>query len=263
MVNVTVLVEERYRQQAQPTGLVSALLALGASVRVLGDDELPSQLGPTDVVVARGRSEALLEALRQAEAAGYMVLDPAAAVAAVRDKAAMATVLERTGLPLPQTWTGTGPELATALADLAMERIPRGLIAKPVLGDNSRGIYRIGEPNDLATIEGDLVVQEFVPGTGADLKLYAIGSQVWAVRKPSPVTACLLGASELGAVEVTPRLRELALECGAAFGLTMFGVDCVEAGDEVVVIEVNDFPNYTHVPQAGHLLARHVLARAA
>jgi glutathione synthase/RimK-type ligase-like ATP-grasp enzyme len=40
-------------------------------------------------------------------------------------------------------------------------------------------------------------------------------------------------------------------------------VDCVETPAGPVVIEVNDFPNYTGVPGADDALARLVLARGA
>jgi ribosomal protein S6--L-glutamate ligase len=62
-------------------------------------------------------------------------------------------------------------------------------------------------------------------------------------------------------VELTSSLRQLALDCAALFGLELFGVDCVVTGGGPVVIEVNDFPNYTGVPDADEALADHVLAR--
>lgn len=275
VIRVFVLVEERYRQQAQPQGLVRALSASAGQVRVtlIGDAELAlggsrsvaaadaaDLAGSADVVVARGRSEVLLSALWRLEAQGCPVVDPASAVAAVRDKGVMGAMLAEAGVPLPATWVGGGRALANELSGLQGRC---QLIAKPVLGDNGRGIHRLGSPAQLRDLPGDLVVQEFLPGSGADLKLYVIGEQVWATRKASPVTPCTLPAERLGPCAVTPRLREIALTCGQVFGLSLYGVDCVEVDGEVVVVEVNDFPNYTHVPEADELLARHVLGRVA
>jgi hypothetical protein len=45
-------------------------------------------------------------------------------------------------------------------------------------------------------------------------------------------------------------------------GLRFFGVDCLEVGGRLEVLEVNDFPNYSSVPNASELLAEHVLRRA-
>jgi ribosomal protein S6--L-glutamate ligase len=61
---------------------------------------------------------------------------------------------------------------------------------------------------------------------------------------------------------VADSVAELARTCGRLFGLTVFGVDCLETSHGPVVIEVNDFPNFTAVPGADVLLARHVLAAA-
>lgn len=276
VTRVSVLVEERYRQQAQPQGLVRALASVGEGqvrVALIGDAELaltgPRSVGAAevedlagaaDVVVARGRSERILSALWRLEAQGCPVVDPASAVAAVRDKGVMGAMLAQAGVPLPATWVGGGRALANELAGLQGRC---ELIAKPVLGDNGQGIHLLASPEQLRDLPGDLVVQEFLPGSGADLKLYVIGEQVWATRKPSPVTTCTLPAERLGPCPVSPRLRDVALTCGQAFGLSLYGVDCVEVDGEVVVIEVNDFPNYTHVPGADELLARHVLDRVA
>ncbi|WP_347350788.1 hypothetical protein [Intrasporangium sp.] len=277
---VTVLVEERYRDQAQPAGLVDGLRAAGARVRVLGDAELARADGPaghaaalasSDVVVARGRSRAVLDGLRTAESRGVPTIDPAAAVTAVRDKGRMGRRLARAGLPVPRTWVGTGPELAGRLAgELTRVAGPplRGarLIAKPVFGDNATGIRVLETPDTLTGLgPTELVVQELLvtdglDTDGLDLKLYVIGTRVWAVRKPSPVLANR-SRRRPGPVVVTGRLRELALTCGPLFGLTVYGVDCIETAAGPVVIEVNDFPNFTHVSGASRLLARHVLGR--
>ena len=215
---VCVLVEERYRTQLQPAGLVAA------------------------------------------EERGIPTLDPSASIAAVRDKAGMSRIFAEAGLPVPRTWAGTGRQVhGDILADPWPDRADR-LIAKPVFGDNGEGIVVLDTVDDVASLQGDWVVQELVPSRGADLKLYAIGEQVWAARKASPVTPCR--TADLGPVAVSRQWRDLALECGRLFDLSIFGVDCLEVDGELVVIEVNDFPNFTSVPGAGDRLARHVLQGA-
>jgi ribosomal protein S6--L-glutamate ligase len=68
--------------------------------------------------------------------------------------------------------------------------------------------------------------------------------------------------TEATSIEVTDELRELALRCGELFGLELFGVDCLVTATGPVVIEVNEFPNYTGVPDADAALADHVVAAA-
>ncbi|PYO65736.1 MAG: hypothetical protein DMD69_16475 [Gemmatimonadetes bacterium] len=59
-----------------------------------------------------------------------------------------------------------------------------------------------------------------------------------------------------------PGLVDLALRCGRVFGLDIYGVDAIETADGVAVLEVNEFPNFTAVPDAAGEIADFILARA-
>ncbi len=102
---------------------------------------------------------------------------------------------------------------------------------------------------------------------GIDLELYGIGREIRRVRKQSPLTsggACDAAAVSAAArpVPVAQELRALGRRCGELLGFEPFGVDdCVETPAGPVVIEVNDFPNYTGAPQADDWLAAHIAAR--
>jgi ribosomal protein S6--L-glutamate ligase len=147
-----------------------------------------------------------------------------------------------------------------------VEGVPRGaypLILKPAFGDNARGLRVVDSPEQLRTLawpEEPALAQAYLPGDGMDLKLYVIGAHLTAVHKPSPFTACTSASS--GPVPMDGRLNQLARLCGQLFGLTVYGVDCLETDAGPVVVEVNDFPNFTTVPDADQLLARHVVSRA-
>jgi ribosomal protein S6--L-glutamate ligase len=269
-VRVALLVEGRYLMQRQPRGLVEELRRRGCAVTVidpglsaisLADD---SWLTGIDVCVARGRSDAVLSRLLAAERHGVPTINRAAAVAAVVDKAGMAATLAGAGIPTPPTTLGTPAQLAAALVP---DLYP--VVLKPVRGDNCRGLRVCGTRADVARIgaaEEPVLAQPYLANDGTDLKLYGAGDRVWAVRKPSPLRreAPSSWPGTLAAsvrVELTSSLRQLALDCAALFGLELFGVDCVVTGGGPVVIEVNDFPNYTGVPDADEALADHVLAR--
>ncbi len=253
--------ERRYRAQAQPAGLHTALLAAGHEVTVLVTDPVPAgQERPDwsayDVVVARGRGPQLLAQLSAAAEDGVATLNSAAAVASVVDKASMGRALRRAGLPIPRT--RCGPPAVLASADW---RYP--VICKPVRGDNARGIRVVHDRAELAGLdwpEPTAIVQEFLAGDGRDLKLYGIGDQVWAVRRASPLTPDAADVPE--PVTVTPALRAIARRAARAFGLELYGVDCLLTPEGPVVLELNDFPNYTGVPDAGAALADYVTARA-
>jgi ribosomal protein S6--L-glutamate ligase len=256
---IAIAMERRYLAQPQPAGLAVAL-AIAGHAPILLDPETSGGacLREMDLLVVRGRSPALLDLLELAESLEVPVVNRRSAIASVLDKARMARALATAGLPVPATRVGTLRALAdrSSASDFPM-------VVKPVRGDNARDVHVVRTRGELLALrfgEAVALAQPFIPSDGFDLKLYVAGSDVVAVRKPSPIVA------ERGApgqpVRVTPALRDLALRCRLLFGLEIFGVDCVETPDGPVVIEVNDFPNYSGVEDADARLARQVLARA-
>jgi ribosomal protein S6--L-glutamate ligase len=242
--------------------MVSALRARGHDVFLIDPEGIAAEAGDRDwlddldLVVGRGRSLALLCLLAWAESAGTPTINRRAAIAAVHNKAEMAVRLAAAGVPAPKTFLGRQGELAATVPENSYP-----LILKPSFGDNCRGLEIVGRPAELAAVkwpEPLVLAQEFLPTDGNDLKLYVIGDEVWAVRKPSPLTG-RKGPAEL--IALTPALEGLARRCGTLFGLELFGVDCLDGGTGTVVIEVNEFPNYTGVPGADDKLADYVLAR--
>ena len=259
---ILVMSELRYAEQAQPRGLMAAIRKTGVELRehFLVDGGIPdgvlADLSWADAVVARGRSDQVLAALDIAEQLGVAVVDPPGSIRAVRDKALMGAAFMRAEIPIPATFIA---EKEALVDTIPAWRYP--LILKPIFGDNARGLRLVHTPADLAMVdwpESPALVQSYLPGDGMDLKLYGIGTQVWAVSKPSPFTPCRYkGAFPM---PMDGGLERLALSCAALFGLTVFGVDCLPTSTGPVVIEVNDFPNFTAVHEADAALAAHVLA---
>jgi ribosomal protein S6--L-glutamate ligase len=268
---VALLAERRYLPQRQPMALAAELRRRGCDVTLVDSDSTavgltePGWLDGVDVCVARGRSEAVLSQLLAAERHGVPTVNRRAAIAKVHDKAGMAVMLASAGVPTPPTSLGAPPQLA---ASLSPEDYP--VVLKPVRGDNSEGLAVCESPAELASFESDrpVLAQPYLSGDGSDLKLYGVGERVWAVRKPSPLARAGSGrtAHEMprGAppVKLTQELRELALRCSALFSLELYGVDCLVTPAGPVVIEVNEFPNYTGIPEASAVLADYVLAAA-
>lgn len=263
---MALLVEARYLTQRQPAGLAAALQRRGVTAASVDTDRLVQDLadpwpcGPASVVVARGRSESLLRALALAERRGIRTINCAAAIAGVCDKAVMGGALAAAGVPVPATWVGAPGELNGAIP---AESYP--LVLKPVRGDNGRGVRLVVGPLDMRRLgwpEPAALAQRFVAGDGWDLKVYGIGDRLWAVRKPSMLVP---GPQVAEAVQPAPlplRVGALARRCAALFGLDIFGVDLIVSGPDVVVIEVNDFPNFTGVAEADEALADYVLGAA-
>jgi len=282
-LKIGVLAEARYLAQSQPTGLSAKLNELGHVITmidpqkafyVMGDDGWFEGL---DVIVGRGRSWALLALLGWAETRGAMTINRREAIASVHNKAQMSIAFACVGIPIPRTFFGSVGYLA--------RQIPRSsypIILKPIFGDNSRGLLVINSPEEMAGTdwpEPVALAQRHFQTDGYDLKLYGIGDEIWAVRKASPFNAPLCGslssslscppseriddgASKEGLAPITPELTDLGRRCGRLFGLDLFGVDCIETEEGVLVIEINDYPNYTNVPDSNERLADYVVRRA-
>jgi ribosomal protein S6--L-glutamate ligase len=257
---IGIAVEPRYLSQLQPAGLVRALERAGLAPSLIDPDHAPSDaLDGLDILVARGRSAALLALLGRAEAAGIPTVNPRAAICAVVDKAAMARALSGAGVPTPATRVGTREAILEGArpGDFPM-------VVKPVFGDNARGVHVVCSREELARLpwnEPVALAQPFLPSDGDDLKLYVAGAAVWAVKKPSPIGDRTGGPARL--VPATAALEALAHRCGRLFGLELFGVDCIDGPHGPAVIEVNDFPNYTGIDGVDERLATHVLERAS
>jgi ribosomal protein S6--L-glutamate ligase len=256
-IRVGILVERRYRTQRQPAGLIDGLRLRGNEVKVIDPLDVcevgvDGWLAGLDVVVPRGRSLELLSLVACAERRGVPVVNGRRAIAAVHNKLEMSAALIAADIPTPRTFAAPPERLA---AEVPAACYP--LVLKPAFGDNGAGLTIARDAAELLRLdwpEPVAVAQRLVPSDGLDLKLYGVGDAVWAVRKPSPLTP-RTGAREPGPIPLTADLGALGRRCGELFGLGLYGVDCVETEDGPVVIEVNEYPNYTGVDGADASLA--------
>jgi len=268
---VAIIVERRHLENRALRGARSALEAAGCTVPLVVPDshrlfDIPDHPPPWDAVLSRGRDLAGLGMLAAASALGVVAINAPRSIELVRNKVAMHAVLQEHELPLPKTWFATD---VAVFCSLPLDRFP--LVVKPYDGDGSAGLALLTRPEDvdlLPELRGKrslYLAQEFLETDGWDLKLYGIGSRIWAVRKPSPVDfpgpgpALLRSTKGAEPVELDGKLRDIALTCGRACGLELWGVDVALTKDGPYVIEVNDFPTYSAIPEAGALIAQHAL----
>jgi glutathione synthase/RimK-type ligase-like ATP-grasp enzyme len=271
---VAIIVERRHLRDRALVEARSALKSAGCQVPLVVPDanhafDIPSEAPPWDAVLSRGRDLAGLGILAAVSALGVIAINTPESIELVRNKIAMHGVLQEQDLPLPKTWFASD---ASAFRSLPLDSFP--LVVKPYDGDGSAGLALLTGAEDvdlLPELEGKQSVylaQELLQTDGWDLKLYGIGNRVWAVRKPSPVSLAEPGAAGVGIgskrdaelIRIDARLRDIALTCGRACGLELWGVDVAMTPRGPYVIEVNDFPTYSAVPDAGAAIAQHVLA---
>lgn len=199
-----------------------------------------------------------LSILESAEVAGILTINHSQAIRQVRDKAVAISRAHAYGIPVPNTFFVTHPEL---LVQIPYENYP--LVVKPSNGSSCRGIYKISRPSDLANIhiteagECFFLAQQYIENSGFDIKLYVTGRQVFAVAKRSPlhpeveVSKCL--------IPVSNQLRDLALRIGDIFGLDIYGFDVIDTSLGPIVVDINDFPSFGQVPDAVNLVATHII----
>jgi ribosomal protein S6--L-glutamate ligase len=239
-----------------PAALVSELERSDVPVRIVNANDVVARVGvdpwgelsPGDVVIARTRNSFALALLRAAERPGVAVLPRWESVAHVRNKARAVETLAAHGIPMPRTLLVESP---AALAHLPAGEFP--LLLKPHLGDNASGIVLVHHPlelGDLTWPDALVVAQEYVDSGSVDVKLYGAGEQLWAVRRPSPLGLSGRPIDPPELVEVRPSLARLARACRDAFGLELYGVDVLESPRGPLVVDVNEFPNYTGVEDA-------------
>ena len=202
---------------------------------------------------------------------GASILNSYSACEQSRNKIIAAKKLYVSGIPSPRTWvTGSFYNLLPIL-----RKTP--LIIKPVIGGQaSRATIRIIEKpsdidmvfetiklseeqkktksngNGLARLEThQLIIQEYIPNSGKDLKVYVIGDNVVALRKPFSLTT----HNDPGELcNVSEEIRRIALKCGKIFGLNLYGIDLIEGKTGTYVIDINYFPSYSGVPNIANLL---------
>jgi ribosomal protein S6--L-glutamate ligase len=207
-----------------------------------------------DLYVLKSHTDLSLSLAGVLAAQGARLLNPYESCLAAQDKIVASRRLRAAGVPTPRTWV-TG-ELAL-LEPFVNER---PVVVKPYRGHRGVDVAVVRTAAELAALPRPTVpmlVQEHVDGGREDLKLYVVGSEVFAVRKPfSPTSFTRPGRP----CEVDGELREIARSCGRALGLGLYGLDVIESTDGPVVVDVNTFPGYKGVPDVAPLIADYIEA---
>jgi ribosomal protein S6--L-glutamate ligase len=232
---------------------ISLLQERGTRVQVVYPEEeivrLDTLAVEADLYLHKSNTELALSLATALEGLGARVVNSAAASARTKDKVLAAATLHRAGLPTPRTLAAGEPaQLATKLAD-------GPLMLKPHRGHYGVGLAVIDEAAALPARDTypDLVfAQAYLARARTDLKIFAIGDEVFGVRKPFSTDSFRRVGEP---TPLSPALEEIARRCGRAFGLELFGLDIAEGEHGAYVVDVNSFPGYRGVPDAARRLA--------
>ena len=257
------IIEAQYKHHLMPMAVAQQLMDWGHNVDLLEPETTITSLTRFAKVkydayvlktVSDGPGLSILEAV---EAIGHRTINNSRAIRLVRNKAVTAVYAHNHGLPTPLTYFVAQPQL---LKQIPIEDYP--LVVKPTNGSSCRGIYRVDSPADLETlnmVEANahfFLAQQYIENNGFDIKLYVVGTEVFAVTKRSPLHPEIQVEKRL--IPVSPELRELALQVGKIFGLDIYGLDVVETPRGPMIVDINDFPSFGQVPEAIRLVSTYI-----
>jgi len=203
-----------------------------------------------DLVLLKSATSMALSAATVAEGTGVRVLNPAAASARVSDKAAALALVACAGIPVPVTFLTADSVHPTAPAQPGAI----GWVSKPVNGVHGWGIgvhdtligalgATAAAPAPIGAIDdGSMLVQRRVGADDPDVKVYAVGTRVFAGVKAFGPGSHL--RDDIVPVELTSAERDAAVAAGRACGLRIYGVDLRRDADGFRVIDVNAFPGF-------------------
>lgn len=201
----------------------------------------------------RGLGLSLAGALHEQGAA---IVNPYPATVALCDRVIKSRVLQIADVPTPSTYVASTPaQLAPMLDD-------GPLVVKPYQ-EEGQDIRIVRTPAELAQVDygrDPVFAQRYHPPQGRDCKIYAIGEQLFGVKKVFPRHT---ESEKLGEpFTLTPELRDIAQRCGRAFNIDLYGVDIIVSDGKPYVVDMDSIAGYKGVPDAPGLLARYFYAAA-
>src|SRR2546427_10831866 len=210
-----------------------------------------------DLYVLRKMSGLALSLAGALHEQGAAILNPYPASAALRDKIIASRFLQAAGVPTPATYVASHPDQLLPLLDSGP------LIIKPYRGTGGHHIRIVRTTAELAEVNcgrEPVFAQRYHANDGRDRKIYAVGGQLFGVKKVFPRRTEEEKQGE--PFTLSPELREIALRCGEAFGIDLYGVDIIENGGMPYVVDMCSIPGFKGVPDAIRLLAQYFHAAA-
>jgi ribosomal protein S6--L-glutamate ligase len=224
----------------------------------LGNEEITD----TDVCFLRsfgpGSCEQLtrrISMVEHLEVSGIRVVNPCYPFRRARDKYATQYVLVAAGLPVATTYTTESMERAYRRS------IQMGVsVYKPILGSMGKGSLKFDDPDlaynawkMLSRIGQPLIVQEFLPNPGRDIRVFVVGGRVIASAYkygvPGQWKTNVAQGGRMVDEPVPGEILEIGVKAVKAIGLDYAGVDVIESDRGPVVLEVNGAPGWQALKQ--------------
>jgi glutathione synthase/RimK-type ligase-like ATP-grasp enzyme len=194
---------------------------------------------------------------RRALAENLVVLDDPTSIVRCTNKVYMAEMLKKANIPIPKTFV-----VHKSNTDELIEQLGFPCVLKQPDGSFSTGVVKINNSISLEDelqhlfSQSDLVIaQEFMP-TDFDWRIgildkkplyackYYMAKDHWQITDWRPGRRSRDGEHETLPIEkVPPKILQMAQRAASLVGDGFYGVDLKQAGNKVVVIEINDNPS--------------------
>lgn len=191
------------------------------------------------------------ETLQTLESLGLPVINPPQAIARAANKFATSLALQRAKVPTPRTTVSTSPKDAARILHEYGKAV-----SKPLFGYKGLGIELLKNDvkDDKATLDGILerdglvYLQEFIAlHSPRDIRAFVVdGEVIGAIYRVAPSGQWITNLARGGQAEpcpITAELQDLAISASRAVGAVYCGVDLLETGEGLKVIEVNGTPS--------------------
>lgn len=239
--------------------VVSLLQEWGAEVELIYPEEQlldVSRISVShDLYVLKSGSELALSLAGVLHAAGATILNPYPVTATCRNKIITAQILHKARIPMPVTYVTVDSSRLSPLLD------DTPLVVKPYMGSGGQGVHVVWDADELDDIDtgtGPVFAQRYHQPAGPDRKIYCIGGQVFGVKRIWPARTY---EQKLGEpFSISEELREIALRCGRAFGMELYGLDVIMSDGRPYVVDVSAFPGFKGVPDGALRLADYIYA---
>jgi ribosomal protein S6--L-glutamate ligase len=205
-----------------------------------------------DLYILKSHTELSLSLAGILYSQGARLLNPFPSCYLTQNKIVVSRLLQMVDVPAPRSWVTGDLALLRSLAEETT------LIIKPHLGHRGAGIHFVRNPDDLKELpqpETPIIIQEFIEGTGEDLKIYVVGEEVFGVSKPFSESSFTVPGRP---VPISDEVRQLSLRVGKVCGLGLYGLDIIESPRGPFVVDVNFFPGYKGVPDVAPLIADYI-----
>ena len=265
-MNVCLIADNPETSTHPVIGVVLQQLCSAHEVRLLDVSEISGdqavgrerQHPLADIYLLKSHTPQALEVAHYLEQRGAMVINSFASSSACQDRALMAQRMSEAHLAFPSTSTHA------SLGELLEQQQRPSILSFPLVIKSRysrRGdlVYRADGVEQLHAlarrIDEPVIIQEFVPTDGWDIKLWVIGQQIFAARRRSSLAAEPSKQNFPIPTEQLPSSwRSISLKVGRVFDLHLYGLDLIASDRGPVVVDVNSFPGFRGVAGAASAL---------